>query len=77
MSQHAIYWNPWPSKLAEDCNPNKHSVAESVEVARSIVARAWNGFHETGMSDVGQGKMAHVLLQITAADDRYLLLTDH
>ncbi|GFV28394.1 hypothetical protein TNCV_4715591 [Trichonephila clavipes] len=40
----------------------QRSVADAVGVTRSVVARLWNPFQETGMLDVDQGQVGHAPL---------------
>ncbi|GFU38672.1 HTH_Tnp_Tc3_2 domain-containing protein [Trichonephila clavipes] len=53
----------------------QHSVADAVEVARSVVARLWNRFQETGnvrrLPGAGRSRAT------TSTDDRYIQLTAH
>ncbi|GFX91556.1 transposable element Tcb1 transposase [Trichonephila clavipes] len=65
-----------PRRVATaDWNPGKHSVADAVGVARSVVARLWNRFQETGnvrrRPGVGRPRAT------TSTDDRYIQLTAH
>ncbi|GFX27002.1 HTH_Tnp_Tc3_2 domain-containing protein [Trichonephila clavipes] len=60
-----------------DWNPGKHNVVRSVTdaagVARSVVARLWNRFQETG--NVRRRPGAGRLRATTSTDDRYIQLT--
>ncbi|GFU58676.1 transposable element Tcb2 transposase [Trichonephila clavipes] len=73
-------WDKLPQQLLDnvvqsmaDWNPGKHNVADTVGVARSVVARLWNRFQETG--NVRRRPGAGRPRATTSTDDRYIQLT--
>ncbi|GFT50919.1 hypothetical protein TNCV_1195201 [Trichonephila clavipes] len=60
-------------RIQADPGQTQRSVADAVGVARSIVARLWNRFQETG--NVRRRPGAGWPRATTATDDRYIQLT--
>ncbi|GFV17495.1 uncharacterized protein TNCV_2811041 [Trichonephila clavipes] len=60
-------------RIWADWNPGKHTTADAVGVARSVVARLWNRFQETGnvRRRPGEGRPRTT----TSTDDQYIQLT--
>ncbi|GFW64266.1 hypothetical protein TNCV_2415162 [Trichonephila clavipes] len=74
LKQHGMafwYLSPNPSRL--ESGQTQRSVADAVGVARSVVARLWNRFQETGnvRRRPGAGRPRATI----STDDRYIQLT--